>query len=261
MPTSSRTEGPEEHNYLVSVSDLMAGLLFLFIILIAALALDLGNATVRHQNETQRLQGAYEARSVLLRQVRQRLNDKGVQVRIDEEQGVLHLGKEGITFPVGMAEPEPAERLKVFILRDILATVLPCFAHPQGDIPECGELNRNRMTLEAVLVEGHADKQAVTPGGKYQDNWDLSVARAITIFRDLDGSTLGRLCNSHKQKILSVSGYGDSRPVSQGTNPAELSQDRRIDLRFIMEPPSPSEDPIPGPLMETKKRLSGEPAH
>ena len=39
------------------------------------------------------------------------------------------------------------------------------------------------------------------------------------------------------QAILSVSGYGDARPVSEGNSKTARAENRRIDLRFIMMTP------------------------
>ena len=54
----------------------------------------------------------------------------------------------------------------------------------------------------------------------------------------------------HHQPILSVSGYGEARPVSTGTDEATKSLNRRIDLRFLMD--TPSDEGLAGMLTGAK---------
>lgn len=82
--------------------------------------------------------------------------------------------------------------------------------------------------------------------GPPRDNLDLSALRATSTFRELlrVKKELSFYLNPTGQQVLSVSGYGEYRPVSPvvGETPEIFKQrNRRIDLRILMATPR-SED-------------------
>jgi chemotaxis protein MotB len=73
-----------------------------------------------------------------------------------------------------------------------------------------------------VRIEGHTDNRPIS-SGRFHSNWDLSTARAIsvmTLFLD-EG-----LSPNH----VSVSGYGEYRPVADNATDEGRRQNRRVDL-------------------------------
>ncbi|WFU42744.1 hypothetical protein QA640_09915 [Bradyrhizobium sp. CB82] len=82
--------------------------------------------------------------------------------------------------------------------------------------------------------------------GPPKDNLDLSALRATSTFRELMRvkRELSLYLNPNGKPVLSVSGYGEYRPVTpeSGENAESLKQrNRRIDLRILMASPR-SED-------------------
>ena len=94
-------------------------------------------------------------------------------------------------------------------------------------------------------MEGHTDNVPVasTNWGRYQNNWELSALRAIYTYQRLIPTrpALYEMKNPNKQPIFSVSGYGEGRPIHDHEEPTADVENRRIDLRFIMTPPSKTE--------------------
>jgi outer membrane protein OmpA-like peptidoglycan-associated protein len=88
------------------------------------------------------------------------------------------------------------------------------------------------MRLDAVFVEGHTDSD-----GSAAYNWQLSAARAINTFVALEeqGARALGLRNTQGQFLFSVAGYGENRPVTIERTDADKQQNRRIDLRFVMQ--------------------------
>ena len=102
--------------------------------------------------------------------------------------------------------------------------------------------------IESFYIEGHTDEVDFPPNGQIKDNLDLSAMRATNTYRALlegrrpvEGSAglsaLSNLCTRKSpqapcEPILSVSGYGETRPIGN-----DLSRNRRIDLRIIMLTP------------------------
>ena len=91
--------------------------------------------------------------------------------------------------------------------------------------------------LETLLIEGHTDDVPVAPGNRFQDNLELSSMRAATVHRMIAACEPGveRLLSTDDYPILSTSGYGYTRPATRDTG--RTAENRRIDLRFLLEPP------------------------
>jgi len=246
----------EGAGYLISVSDMMAGLLFIFIITLVAFAINFQDATDRAdvatreaqeeavlaEEERDRLQttvddltNAQRLRSEMLADIRRALDAQGIRVEVDEEHGVLRLTENAVLFPTGEAELPLEERWKLDTIGEVLALVLPCYTATPP--PDLGCQTSTQGKLEAVFVEGHTDNVPIR--GRFEDNWDLSAQRALYTYRGLISSqpSLAELANLIDQPIFSVSGYGDNRPINAHVAPTADPVNRRIDLRFIMTPP------------------------
>ena len=77
-----------------------------------------------------------------------------------------------------------------------------------------------------VRVEGFTDDQPIT-GGPFASNWALSAARAVNVVQRLDtqdGITPNR---------LSAIGYGTTHPAVPNTSPANMAENRRIDVVIL----------------------------
>ncbi|WP_404712163.1 flagellar motor protein MotB [Sphingomonas sp. MMS24-J13] len=235
----SRSE-EEEESYFVSMSDMMVGLLFIFIILLLYFALQF------HQT-TDTLTSAGQTRREILETLKERLDKRlrpyNLTVRIDAETGVLSLPN-SILFDTGQFVLSQQGRQAVGIVSDELAAVLPCYTDKAPGGPECRGKPIAANKIDAIFVEGHTDSDPLTGGGFLHDNMDLSALRATNTFRQLTDThpELERLVNSSGHQpvpILGVAGYGERRPVpdAAGTPDQIKAQNRRIDLRFLMVTP------------------------
>jgi chemotaxis protein MotB len=228
----------EEENYFVSMSDMMVGMVFIFIILLMYFALQMSSVT-------DQLSGANKTRSEILQQLEQSLKNKGVQVTIDEANGVLRL-PDAILFDSARAEIKPQGVPKIAHLATALAEILPCYTdHRDKAWRRPTTCHKTPHRIESLYIEGHTDNIPLTPTLQFQDNWDLSVKRATNTYRSLikAAPNLQELCAPNPkgcEPVLSVSGYADQRPVSpDGKCPgaAPNSCNRRIELRIIMVTP------------------------
>lgn len=245
--------GGEGGNYFASMTDLMLGLLFIFIIMLMAFALNLHEAEHRMSHAAQELTEADLARREMLHDIATALQGR-LPVTIDEENGTLQLGDD-VLFPQGSADAYPEALPKLRLLAYALDTVLACYAvADDGSPPEqCGARRKGR--LEAVYVEGHTDAAPIRTS-RFQNNWDLSAARASETFLKLveNYPALGRLRNDRGEKLIGVSGYGENRPVDDSGTPAGMQKNRRIELRFIMVSPKTPE--IDGLLEQIRERAA-----
>lgn len=240
----------EDENYFISMTDMMVGILFVFIILLMVFAMNFRQQTDTSedrikrleqvattasvvQRETSRLQeqvegeiaaaaAAAELTRDLLVQLRDRLQDEGLTVEVDFRSGVLRLGEDAINFAKDRAELNKVAAANVDKLAAALAAVLPQYT------PEGGE---KAAYVETVFIEGHTDRS-----GPAEINWPLSTARAVNTFWRLvqQQPYLGELRNRAGTPVLSAAGYADSRPIP-GIDPDEYNRHRRIDLRFVLD--------------------------
>jgi len=232
----------EGESYFVSMTDLMVGMLFIFIIMLMAFALNLRDAQQTHEDINKELTGARKARDHMLDSIRRTLESRGVKVEIDRESGVLRL-KADLLFERGESELTRPGREIIGHVADALENVLPCYANAPGLIrpPDCTVYQGGK--LEAVFIEGHTDSDDFAPEAA-KNNWILSAERAISTFRALtEGHTiLDDIRNDSAQHLIGVSGYEKRRPTERFEGETEEEKkraDRRIDLRFIMSSPKP----------------------
>ena len=80
-----------------------------------------------------------------------------------------------------------------------------------------------------ISVEGHTDDVPVPPGKGFQDNWGLSLARALAVAHRLtqvEGIRASR---------LRVAALGPSRPLASNDTPAHRALNRRIEIVLLVD--------------------------
>ena len=260
----SSQQHDEEENYFISMTDMMVGVLFIFIIMLMVFALNFREQTDNQAEETAKLEeastdlseeaeriatrlealqaqvdqevGSLEAeqriRSDLLNDIRTALIREGLTVEIDERNGVLRLTEDSVRFSRRSTTLDSQARENVLRIAAALASVLPRYTacQPTAPIDGCGETGST--TVETVFIEGHTDRT-----GTADVNWRLSTERAVVTYRLIDTAepSLAMLVNRDGNQIISVSGYGPTRPVTSEPTPDDYAPNRRIDLRFVME--------------------------
>ena len=263
MITRPKQAPNDGEGYLASVSDLVSALIFVFIIMLAVFAYQLANVT-------EDLTAADETRDRILQDIADRLREAGIRVTVLYDQGVLRLSDNAINFPSGDETPAADHHGNVGRLARAVAEVVPCYV-PQAPsaskstdgeaaVPPTGPAvgappdrsycqppadpsayacrkGEFPWLLETLLIEGHTDDVPVGRGARFRDNLELSSMRAATVHRMITACEPGmeRLVNTDAYPVLSTSGYGAARPATRA--PERAADNRRIDLRFLLEPP------------------------
>jgi len=263
-------EAHEEENYFVSMTDMMVGMLFLFIIMLMMFALNFRkgddaserirkclldvvkeNAAVSAdinakiasvqqalQEPIDALELAADQRQRLLTDLKDRLNVEGIsQVEIDEKNNVLRLSEGAVRFDPGKFDLDSRAQDSVGRISRALSPLIAHYsACTVNAFAECA--NHKGAALETVFIEGHTDTTGV-PDLVERDrkNWQLSTDRATSTYRALvaDVPELTTYRNRLGNQILSVSGYSSTRPIVPGDDKAAWARNRRIDLRFAMD--------------------------
>jgi flagellar motor protein MotB len=249
----SHAAAEEGENYFVSMTDMMVGVLFIFIIMLMVFALDFRTKTDTQKialeaaqqaaakvNELQKeirshiaaMDEAAAARRTLLERIRDQLAKRNIEVVISPKSDVLRITENAVLFGTsswtldGQAE-QNVETIAV-VLRNILADYVAC--RSDGHLRVCRE--ETGPVIETVFIEGHTDSR-----GDDRNNWQLSTARAAETFQQMVRSApeLRTFSNRDDQEILSVSGYSSARPVDKADTAEAWGANRRIDLRFVME--------------------------
>jgi len=232
------------------MTDLMIGLLFVFIIMLMSFAINFREAEQQSELEEQRslakqreqeqtirrLTDNDETLEHILRSLERSLLSRGIAVRVFPRTGILRL-PEDILFDSGSATLTANGRNAIAALATGLEAIVPCHADmPALTEPECDPKRHGR--IEAMLIEGHTDDVPVGSASRFRDNWQLSAARAIATYEELAGRSLVDLARNHRgETLIGVSGYGEERPVASNATAAGRRANRRIDIRFLMAAP------------------------
>jgi len=229
----------EENPYWVSFSDLMSGLLIIFILAAVALIIELTQKSEKWDEVLAQVKAAEDARDGLIEGIVRELEKDGIKVVINGV-GVITVPESSLKFRSGSAD----------IPTDVLT---------QRVVNRIGEVLFSKLYddsradfLDTIFVEGHTDCTTYR-GRKFDDNWDLSTTRSNNVWRywstmvfDLEPFSMAALENKNGKPLFSVSGYGETRPlpstrpdgICDGRLTDLLAQNRRIDLRFTVIRPS-----------------------
>lgn len=124
-----------------------------------------------------------------------------VQIQSTERKVKLVL-TEGVLFASGRADLKPPAK-KVLI-------------------PIAAELKK---IPNAVIIEGHTDNVPVR-SGKYESNWELSMARAYSVLRFMQEQGIS-------SKHLAGIGYGENLPVADNATAEGRARNRRIEISLM----------------------------
>ncbi|SDC45111.1 OmpA family protein [Variovorax sp. CF079] len=229
-PSPRTASGETEHSYLASAADLMIGLLFVFIIMVAFLALQ-----KKAEQEAAALaieaarQNAQDPRGSVTEAIGRAVQKTLPTVRVDPASGVISL-PEDVLFDLGSSTLKDGAAGKLAQVANALSGVLACYVASERHGQPCAT-NPQGNEIETIFIEGHTDNRPMNrPGG----NTKLSLDRAISVGDALVNRTsLDDFRNDQQQPVFSHSAYGDSRPL-KNVDPSD-GRNRRVDLRIVLK--------------------------
>jgi len=219
--------------YWMSIGDLMSGLMFIFILALSVFMINITEVTDQLVNKD-------KIRQEILQQIKKEMESKGfTEFKIVSDQGILRL-EQGVLFNSGEDKLLPRGERLLKALGPVIADVL--------DKPKF------KGTVETIFIEGHTDNDPIIYARKFDNNWDLSAQRAIKtwLFMSHAEPALKVLKNEKKERVFSVSGYADSRPIASNATEAGKRLNRRIDFRFNMVPPESDQNNKAKQAIESK---------
>jgi chemotaxis protein MotB len=269
MLSTTEEQVEESENYFVSMTDMMVGMLFIFIIMLmvfalnyrkgdedskrikdcltdllkrnAALSADINEKVNKIQgevrNQIEALELAADQRRRLLSDISKRLIAQGLAVQIDERNGVLRLTEDAVRFAPNRSDLDTRARDALSRVGRVLTDVVVGYAAcRQGQPDACAKFQG--ASLETIFIEGHTDTTGVPDlAERDRRNWLLSTERATATYREmtLGSPDLREFRNRRGEQIVSVSGYSSTRPIAAGEDREAWEKNRRIDLRFVMD--------------------------
>jgi len=206
---------PEDtENYLVSSSDLMIGLLFIFVILVVVLTTKIADIETT-QKPTDPMGG-------LMNHFEAKARQRGSSIKIDPKTGVITLHSDGL-FETGKSTLKPEGIQEILNIRKDLSEVMPCYITYEQEKNDCLQ-NPEKVTIETVFIEGHTDSQPMNH--PLYNNWHLGLDRARAVHQVLAGDGLSEYKNERGQPIFGFSSYGDERLK----DPIRDEPNRRVEL-------------------------------
>ncbi|EAU41124.1 flagellar motor protein [Fulvimarina pelagi HTCC2506] len=76
-----------------------------------------------------------------------------------------------------------------------------------------------------VRVDGHTDNVPLSGTGQFDDNWELSVARASSVVKYL-------ISQGVQAEHLAATGFGEFQPIEEGSTPEVRRRNRRIEFKL-----------------------------
>ena len=203
----------------VAISDLMAGVLAVVMLLLVVSVLQKSASAMRYQEELAKAKGTKSAAVAKVTDALSEMIGKGDSAglmafdgrtnRLTLRDGVFERGSACLKDEVKVAAAEVQAKIARFLTDNPTAR---------------------------ILVEGYTDSisvgRAVTDIERfctvYDDNFTLSAARA----REARKALIGKLDPKVARRVV-VAGYGDSRPLP-GIDPAD-SKNRRVEVQFLVD--------------------------
>lgn len=223
-----RTQKQADNPYWMSFSDMMSGMLIIFILVCTALLLKLSQMEEQVAANIEELKNASKVRSEILQDIFAELKAQGIDVLISDNDTILRIPENSFHFETGSFEITDELRGTAELIGRALY----------------GAITREDRWgyLETVFVEGHSDSRKA-PNYR-MGNWELSALRAISLWQFWIGETeygplLEQLRNREGKFLFSVSGYAATRRVAEVEDTEEaMRSNRRIDIRFTTRQPS-----------------------
>jgi len=224
---NSRRSVDEDNPYWLSFSDIMSGLLIIFILASLYLMLELQEKKDLIDESVIELMKANQVRSEILYEIKEELTKKGVKVDVVDNETVLRIPSKQLHFDSNQYKVSKSTIENVNLIGKLL----------YRSINKPGRIKY----IDTIFIEGHTDS---IPAKKFlKENWGLSSMRAIEVWdrwrlNSEYGQQLDSLRNKKGDPVFSVSGYADTRRVDKvESDEISLQKNRRIDIRFTMKQP------------------------
>ena len=220
----------EETNFWISFSDLMAGMLIIFILLFIFKLYDVQGSkeeALEIKEENQQLQEELESakakvvelsrtRIKIITLLKEKFDEAGIEIYMDPKTGTIEL-KEGVLFDRSKSEikKEGEEFLERFI---------PIYLEILLDNEEINS------KISEIIIEGHTDDN-----GEYIYNLNLSQSRATSVLSFLMNENFPYQNKGKMIDFVSAKGRSYSNLIYHEDGTVNKSASRRVEFKFRLE--------------------------
>ena len=219
----------EENPYWISFSDIMSGLLVLFILVSLTLILELIAKREEVDQKIEQIEKIEKVREQVLREIEAELKAKDIPVEISDNDSVIRVPDRLLKFDSGSSEIPAGSENIVYEIGDTIRRTI---------------IKQDRFKIfDTIFVEGHTDNKPFR-SSYIKGNWGLSTNRSIEIWNYweaqlIEEPKLSSLLNHLDEPLFSVSGFGETRPIQVPQDTAkQREKNRRIDIRFTVKRPT-----------------------
>lgn len=215
----------EGSGYWISFSDLMSGVLIIFMLLFIYKILDYQNNI---ESKEAMIESLSSTRMQIISMLQEEFEKENIDILIDPKTGAIRLS-EAILFDYGKNELK--EEGKIFLQKFIPIYVRILFG--TDDI---------KSQVSQIIIEGHTDD-----AGDYIYNLKLSQERALSVVEYLIGDSLNYDYKNDLQYNLTANGRSFSELITNEDGTVNADASRRVEIKFRL-----NEEEI---LMQIKQEL------
>lgn len=211
----NRKEEKSELSFWLSISDLMASILIIFILLFVYKTINSIKAERLKENIIKEITDTKEN---IIGKLKTELANKNIQVDIDDKTGTIKID-EKILFEVDQYTLKPEGK-------EFLERVIPLYLRIFIE-------NKNFMNrLDQIIIEGHSDDM-----GSYLYNMDLSQKRANEVFKYIY-TTLSDFEKSDREEIekyITANGKSKANLIYKENGEVDRAKSRRVEIKFKLK--------------------------
>lgn len=213
--SNSNNDG-DENVFWITMSDLLLGLVVVFLVLF------IFAITGFTQNKVNEQETQYQ----VTEKIAQELQKNNIKVDVDKFSGRIKISDLEL-FELSSWELSPKGRA-------YMSKFVPIYLNTIMKDPKV------RDNISQIIIEGHTDSQtfasAKSPQEKYFKNMDLSLKRASSVANYIVFSQYGEKQKYEKDlfKLLSIQGKGPSEPVLVNGK-EDFAKSRRVELKIMFK--------------------------
>lgn len=200
----------EGSGYWISFSDLMSGVLIVFILLFIYKILDYQNNI---ESKEKMIQDLSSTRMQIISMLQEEFEKENIDIVIDPKTGAIRLS-EAILFDYG--ENNLKDEGKVFLERFI-----PIYAKILFGSEEI------KSQVSQIIIEGHTDTE-----GDYIFNLQLSQERALSVVEHLLRPEFNYENKHDLQYVLTANGRSFSETINNEDGSVNADASRRVEIKF-----------------------------
>jgi len=218
-----RKSSGESSNYWMSIGDLMAGALIIFILLFVLQILDINKKIEdgeRAKEQIKNLQSKIKVferttgvKEEIIAKLVKKFKEENLHVDIDSKTGNIKLD-DSILFNFNSSElkPEGKEFLKEFIPKYISVLLSDEF----------------KKSVTQIIIEGHTDNR-----GMYLYNLDLSQRRAFAVVQFIYSGKIPYFKGKEElKKVITANGRGKMKLIYKANGKVDRKKSRRVEFQF-----------------------------